>query len=166
MRLCFIAGLLLIISAPVFAQSAAGLAAISGVVRDQSGAAVPKASVVVSNTSLGTVRTLTTNGDGLFTAPALVPAPGYKVIVTVPVFGGYETKELDLPVGQNLNLNITLSLAQSATAVEVSADAPLVEDTKTDVSQVIDSRQIMELPINGRRVDSFVQLTPGVTNDG
>src|SRR5260370_12242 len=166
MRLCFTACLLLIVSAPVFAQSAAGLAAISGVVRDQSGAAAPKASVVVSNSSLGTVRTLTTNDDGLFTAPALARASGYEVARTVSGFGGYEPKALDLPVGQNLNLNINLSLAQSATAVEVTADAPLVEDTKTDVSQVIDSRQILDLPINGRRVDSFVQLTPGVTNDG
>ena len=42
----------------------------------------------------------------------------------------------------------------------------MVDDTKTDVSQVIGSQQILDLPINGRRVDSFVLLTPGVTNDG
>ena len=41
-----------------------------------------------------------------------------------------------------------------------------MDDTKTDVSQVIDSQQILDLPINGRRVDNFVLLTPGVTNDG
>src|SRR5260370_4544679 len=114
MRLCFPACLFLIVSAPVFAQSAAGLAAISGVVRDQSGAAVPKASVVVSNSSLGTVRNLTTNDDGLFTAPALAPASGYKAAVTVPGFGGYENNALDLPVGQNLSFNINLSLSHSA----------------------------------------------------
>ena len=57
-------------------------------------------------------------------------------------------------------------MAAAATQVEVNAVAPLVEDTKTDVSQVIDARQIQDLPINGRRVDSFVLLTPGVTNDG
>src|SRR5438445_8350515 len=71
-----------------------------------------------------------------------------------------------LQVGQNLDVNIKLTVAQASTAVEVTAAAPLVEDTKSDVSQVIDSQQITELPINGRRVDSFVLLTPGVTTDG
>ena len=50
--------------------------------------------------------------------------------------------------------------------MEVQGTAPLVDETKTDVSQVVDSQQILDLPINGRRVDTFVLLTPGVTNDG
>ena len=49
--------------------------------------------------------------------------------------------------------------------VDVTATAAMVDDTKSDVSTVVDNRQISELPINGRRVDSFVLLTPGVTND-
>ena len=47
----------------------------------------------------------------------------------------------------------------------MSQPCPLIDDTKSDVSQVIDAQQIQDLPINGRRVDSFVLLTPGVTND-
>src|SRR5262249_56809651 len=58
------------------------------------------------------------------------------------------------------------ALASAATTVEVTAVASGVEDTKTDVSQVVNSTQIMELPINGRRVDSFVLLTPAVVPDG
>jgi hypothetical protein len=165
MRLHFATSLLFLSSARLLAQSAAGLAGISGIVRDASGSYVPNAKAVVSNDAQGIVRTLITNEDGLFTAPALAPASGYKVTVTASGFGGYETKDLDLQVGQNLNLNINLAVAQSATAVEVSANAPLFEDTKTNLSQVIGSQQIVELPINGRRVDSFVLLTPGVTND-
>src|SRR5204863_9693835 len=49
---------------------------------------------------------------------------------------------------------------------EVTTEAVLLEDTKTDVSQLVNSRQIMELPINGRRVDSFVLMTPAVVPDG
>ena len=56
-------------------------------------------------------------------------------------------------------------VAQGATQVEVSATATLVDDTKNDVSSVINPQQIQDLPVNGRRVDSFVLLTPGVTND-
>ena len=61
------------LAASTFAQSAGGLAGISGVVRDPSGAVVPNAKVVVSNDNNGTVRNLTTNDAGLFTAPALTP---------------------------------------------------------------------------------------------
>src|SRR5206468_3008073 len=149
-----------------FAQSTAGLAGISGVVRDVTGAAVPNAKVAVSNESKGVVRNLTTNDAGLFTAPALVPAPGYAVSVNAPGFAPYDAKNIELLVGQNMNLNVDLSVAASATQVDVMVAAPLVEDTKTDVSQVIGTQQIQDLPINGRRVDSFVLLTPGVSNDG
>ena len=65
-----------------------------------------------------------------------------------------------------MNLAVTLALATTTTTLDVTAEAPLVESTKTDVSVVIGSAQIEELPINGRRVDSFALLAPGVTNDG
>ena len=135
-------------------------------VRDQSGAVVPKANVVISSTSQGTIRNLSTNDAGLFTAPALVPGPGYQVTVTAAGFTQYEAKSLDLQVGQNMDLKINLTVGPTTTSVEVTSAAPLTEDTKTDVSAVVDSRSIQELPINGRRVDSFVLLTPDVHMDG
>ncbi len=157
--------LLLCFSAWAFGQSA-GLAVISGVVRDASGASVPNAKVTVSNETNGMVREISTNDAGLFTAPALTPAAGYKVSVQVTGFAGYEARNLELKVGQNLSLEIKLAVAESSTKVEVVAVAPLVEDTKSDVSGVVDSRSIQDLPINGRRVDTFVLLKPGVSSDG
>src|SRR5438309_1641327 len=155
-----LASLIALLSASVFAQSAGGLAGISGVVRDPSGSLVPNAKIAISNNTNGTTRNLTTNDAGLFTAPALSPASGYKVTVSAPGFAGYEAKDIELQVGQSLDLNVKLSVAQNASSIDVTADVALVEDTKTTVSQVIDSKQITELPINGRRVDSFVLLTP------
>src|SRR6266568_1283999 len=152
--------------ASAFAQSVAGLGAISGTVRDASGAAVPAAQVVVSNESKGIKRTVETTEAGVFTAPSLVPAPGYSVIVSKPGFNQYEVKDIQVLVGQNLGLDIALAVAGAATQVEVQSTAPIVDNTKTDVSQVINSTQILELPINGRRVDSFVLLTPAVVPDG
>ncbi len=160
------AALFLLLTAPVFAQSAAGLAGISGVVKDPSGASVPNAKVVISSQSQGTLRSLSTNSDGVFTAPALTPGEGYSVTVTASGFNTYEAKDLALLVGQNLDLRIALSVGSAGTKIEVSSEAPLVEDTKTDLSQVVNQQQIQELPINGRRVDSFVLLTPGVSDDG
>ena len=72
----------LVICGSAFGQSVAGLGAISGTVRDASGAAVPGAQVVVANESKGIRRTMSTTEAGVFTAPSLVPATGYTVVVT------------------------------------------------------------------------------------
>lgn len=149
----------------LLAQSAGGVAGISGVVRDPSGSAVPNAKVEISSEGQGAIRTLLTNDAGAFSAPALTPGAGYKVAVTAAGFNTYEAGNLVLAVGQNLALNIALTVGTSTTQVEVTATASMVDDTKSDVSNVIGTQQIQNLPINGRRVDSFVLLSPGVTND-
>jgi hypothetical protein len=95
----------------------------------------------------------------------LIPGEGFQVGVTAPGFARYELKGIALQVGQNLDLNIGLTVSQNTTTIEVSEAAELIDDQKTDVSQVVGEQQITDLPINGRRVDSFVLLTPGVTND-
>jgi hypothetical protein len=166
-RKLLISGLMfLLASLPAWPQAAAGLAEISGIVRDSSGAVVPAAQVVILNPSKGVHLTLTTSDGGVFDAPALMPASGYQVTISKSGFNSYDVKDINLEVGQNVNIVAPLAVAGTATAVQVEGVAPLVDDTKTDVSQVIDNRQIEDLPINGRRVDSFVLLTPGVTNDG
>lgn len=149
----------------VFAQQA-GVGSITGIVQDASGAVVPGAKVVVANESMGVTRNLESNQDGIFLAPSLVPATGYSVKVEATGFSPYERKDIQLLVGQQLNLNIQVTVAGAAQTVEVTSGAPIVETTKTGVSQVVTTQQIDNLPINGRRVDSFVLLTPGVTNDG
>ncbi|PYS01271.1 MAG: hypothetical protein DMG16_13535 [Acidobacteria bacterium] len=153
-------------AAHALGQSGAGLGSISGVVQDASKAAVPGASVVISNEAKGIRRNLDTNGQGVFTAPALIPAEGYSVTVNKSAFATYQATGITLAVGQNIDLHVELAVAGTETSVEVTAEAVLLEDTKTDVSQLVNSRQIIELPINGRRVDSFVLLTPAVVPDG
>jgi hypothetical protein len=148
---------------PVFGQAAT--AAVDGTVLDASGSVVPDADVVVANTSLGLERRLKTNGAGLFTAPDLAPAPGYTVTVTKSGFSKYEVNTFELSVGQVASLNIGLTVGATGTAVTVTSEAPIIEATKTDVSGVVDSNDILNLPINGRRVDAFVLTQPGVTND-
>ncbi len=140
---------------------------MSGVVRDASGATIPGATVIVANEGRGIRRALETNNSGVFTAPALLPAGGYKVTVSKTGFGNFEATDIQIEVGQNLDLQVLLGVAASSTQVDVnSANSPIIEDTKTDVSQVINSRQIVDLPINGRRADSFVLLAPAVVPDG
>lgn len=150
----------------VSAQAVAGLGAISGSVRDASGAGVPGAEVVVANPAKGIRRVLTSNEAGMYSAPSLVPASGYSVTINKQGFSEFQAKEIDVFVGQNVRIDAALQVAGTTTQIQVEAAAPVVDSSRTDVSQVVDTTQIDQLPINGRRVDSFVLMTPGVSNDG
>src|SRR5438105_1020860 len=99
-----------------FGQSGAGLGSISGIVQDPSKAAVPGAAVVVSNDSKGIRRTIDTNNEGVFTAPALIPADGYSVSITKSGFSMYQATGITLAVGQNIDLHVELALAGAATS--------------------------------------------------
>lgn len=158
--------LLTLAARSVNAQSVAGLGAISGTVHDASGASIAGAQVVISNETNGVRRTLTTNEAGVFTAPSLQPAAGYTVTITKPGFATYTAKDIQVAVGRDVNLDVTLSIATGSTQIDVTADPPVVDSTRTDVSQIVNERQIQDLPINGRRVDSFVLLAPAVVPDG
>jgi outer membrane receptor for ferrienterochelin and colicin len=148
-----------------FSQTAGGVGGINGVVLDPTGGAIPRAEVSVDNELLGVHRKISTTAAGVFNAPGLVPSSGYQVTVNAAGFAPYTTKDITLLVGQNVNVNASLQVASASTRVEVSSGAPVVE-IKTDVSQNVTQAQIDNLPINGRRVDSFVLLTPGVAPDG
>ena len=146
-------------------QATAGLGAISETVTDASGSPVPAAKVVVANPSLGINRELVTTGAGDFAAPALTPEKGYKVTVQKDGFAGYEADGLVLQVGEVLNLSVKLTVGSMSQKIDVTSEAPMVDDVKTESSTVVGGEQIDNLPINGRRVDSFVLLTPAVTKD-
>ena len=150
----------------LLAQTSAGVGAISGVVTDPTGASVQGATVVISNESLGIRRELKTTGGGLFNAPALTPFLGYTVTVNAAGFASFQNRDITVHVGQNVSIPAQLSVETAVSSVTVTEEAPVVDQVKTDVSQVIDENQINNLPINGRRVDQFVLLTPGVVPDG
>ena len=148
---------------PAYGQAAS--ASIEGNILDSSGAAVPEAEIVVANPALALERRVKSSGAGVFTVPDLTPAPGYTVTVTKSGFAKYSVKPFALAIGQSLSLNVALSVESTGTEVNVTSDAPIIETTKTDVSGVVSTDEIENLPINGRRVDAFVLTEPGVTND-
>jgi len=151
-------------AASLYAQ--AGIGGIAGVVRDPSGSTIPEASVLVINESKGIRRSVETTGAGVFNAPSLVPASGYSVEVVKAGFAKYQAKNITVEVGGTVNLDIQLDLATATTSVSVEAAIPTVEDSKAGITDLIDQQQIDNLPINGRRADTFVLLTPGVVRDG
>jgi hypothetical protein len=148
----------------IFAQ--AGLSSITGSVHDASGAVVPAATVIVANESKGIRRELESNAAGVFSAPALTPSSGYSVEVSKAGFVKYSAKGISLNVGQIVDLSVALTVSTTATTVDVTADAPLIESDKSGVTDVVDQDKIDNLPINGRRADTFALLTPGVVRDG
>ncbi|MGA8597638.1 MAG: carboxypeptidase regulatory-like domain-containing protein [Bryobacteraceae bacterium] len=150
----------------LLAQTSAGVGAISGVVIDPTGATVEGATVTIDNESLAIHRELKTTGGGVFNAPALTPHDGYSVTISAPGFAKFENRDVTVHVGENVSIPAKLTVQASTTTVNVSVQGPVVDQVKTDVSQNIDENQINNLPINGRRVDQFVLLTPGVVPDG
>jgi hypothetical protein len=151
-------------SGRALAQSAAA-GTITGTVTDQSGAAVPDAALVIHNTNTGVDRSVSTNGSGVYTAAFMQPGP-YEVTVTKTGFAKMVRNDLNLQVGQTLAIDFKLPLQSSQQTVEVTAEAPIVDAEKTEQSQVISETAVSNLPIAGRRWDSFVLLTPNVTTDG
>lgn len=156
----------LVLVTSAYGQSVAGLGGLTGIVTDESGARVPDAAVTVTNEQKGIRRELKSNQTGLFTVASLVPDPAYSVVIAKEGFQQFTARNIEILVGQVVDIRATLKVSGAATEVTVLDSAPIVDSTKTGVSQVVESDQIENLPINGRRVDSFVLLTPGVTNDG
>ncbi len=150
----------------IFLWAQAGNGGITGTVRDASGSPVPNAAVVVENADKGIKRELQTTGAGIFNAPSLVPASGYTVHINASGFAKYEATNITVEVGANVDLAIALQVASTSTTVEVTSTAEKVDDTKSGTTDLVDQLQIDNLPINGRRADTFALLTPGVTRDG
>jgi outer membrane receptor protein involved in Fe transport len=153
-------------AASMFAQSMAGLAAVNGTVRDPTGAILVGAVVTVANVPLGIERKLLANDEGYFFAPSLPPSSTYEITIEKPGFSKFVARNIQLTVGQNLSLPIQMTVSQQVDSVTVTDSVPMVEESKTGVSQVVETGQINSLPINGRRVDQFALLTPGAVTDG
>ena len=146
------------------AQNAA-LGNIAGEVRDASGAVVPGAPVVVTNTGTGASRTLSTDAEGHYAATYLQPGT-YEVVIGGGSFAKIDRKNVPVTVGQTVTVNGDLNAATVSTEVVVTSDAPLIETDRVAQDQVIDQQLVNNLPVNSRRFDSFVLLTPNVVPDG
>jgi hypothetical protein len=130
----------------LFGQNTPGTGSISGLVTVAAGAAVPNANMIVENPSNGVRRELTTREGGVFNAPSLTPAVGYRVTISAKGFATYQVNEIPLTVGQIVTLAPKLEVSSASTRVDVSAETALVDTSKSDVSELVGSRQIVELP--------------------
>jgi hypothetical protein len=154
---------ILFLSTCVLAAGQGPTGTINGMVTDATGAVMANATVLVENTATGISRTLSTDDNGLYTVPALQPEV-YKIVIDHAGFEKVERNNIILHVQQTARLNFSLSVGSAVQTVEVSGSAPLLFVGDTTVGQVIESRRIVDLPLNGRNYLQLASLSPGVTN--
>src|SRR5579864_3714012 len=138
------------------------LGEISGTVVDPSGAGVPNSVVTLTHTTTNAVRTEQTNEQGLYTFPS-VPPGTYTVKVEHPGFKT-TTSNVEVQVQQSVRLDLTLQVGQVSESIEVSATAALLQAENATVGTVVETKSIVELPLNGREYLNLVTLSPNVSN--
>lgn len=153
--------LLILLAPTLFAQ---GTGSITGTVRDNTGAVVPKADVTLTDTGTRNSLKTTTNSDGEYLFAAIPPGT-YDLMVAAVGFNTYDAKGIILRVSQRARADATLSVGEVKTAVTVEAAAvSQVETESSEVSGVVTGKEISQIVLNGRNFTQLITLTPGVSN--
>lgn len=134
---------------------------ILGTVRDTSNAVVVGAQVAATNVDTNFVRETSSAADGNYRLLALPPGH-YKVTATAPGFEQFVASGIEVKVNDELRVDVTLQVGAVRQAVNVEANAVQVETDNTQLGQVIDTKQILSLPLNGRSFIDLLGLQAGV----
>lgn len=151
LAICLMAG------SSLFAQSTAS---IQGTVTDATGASVPNATVTVHNQATGEERVVKTDAAGFYTVPSL-PVGTYRVEVKSPGMQTTVASNLDAPVNTPVRQDFTLKVASTSETIEITATAPVVENTTVAVGGVVNQQTVQEIPLNGRHFVDLALLVPG-----
>ena len=152
---------LLVWCAPALAQGSEG--SITGYVRDASGGVIPGVEVTITNLDTGAKRTVITDDSGRYNAVAL-PIGNYSVSASQEGFKQQIETGLKLNVAQTLRVDLNLQLGELSESVTVTGGGQLLQTETSDMSDVIEGKQITDLAINGRNFVSLATLTTGISN--
>jgi Carboxypeptidase regulatory-like domain/TonB dependent receptor len=144
-----------------FGQAGLGSAQLNGTVLDEKGGAVASASITLREPDTGAVYNASSSGNGFYVIPNLPPGR-YELKVSFSGFANYTQTGIELRVGQVATIDVTLKVASGTEKVVVTTETPVIEPTKTEISQVVEEQQIASLPTSGRLFTDFALLTPGV----
>ena len=155
--------LLVLVSALIISVNAqtTTVGTISGTIRDEKGALVPRADVTIQGEG-GTSRTVHSDDDGFYLAASL-PAGRYTVSTAPSGFKKTVAEAVDLHVGENKVVNLDLQVGQMSEVVTVSSDAQPVETRSGGLGSLISEKQVTELPLNGRNYAQLALMVPGVS---
>lgn len=157
-----VTSLLLVLAALAPAQRlmAQEFGSIQGIVTDATGAVVVSATITAVSSETGTTNVVNTNGSGQYVFPSMRPAT-YSITVAASGFDKYVQKDLLLQANQSVTRNITLQLGSASQTVTVSTDSQQVDTSTGTLSQVIDTRRVNDLPLNGRNAAQLTTLVAG-----
>jgi hypothetical protein len=150
---------LLMLGQHAFAQVDEG--AINGTIQDPTGAVIPGAQVTLLNTDQGITLTTTTNASGQYVFSP-VRIGHYTIKVAAAGFSGAQQSNLEVNVGQQLQVNLQLKTGAATETVEVDTAPPALQTSESSVGQVVTSKTINNLPLNGRNFTFLAQLGAGV----
>jgi len=157
----FFIALIAMFALAVSSWAASDRGEIRGTVTDPQGAVIPGAQVLVRNIDTGIETRLTTNSAGFFLATELIPG-NYSVRLTSPGFATLETTGLKVGAGETTTADASMRIGQASQSVEVNATPPLVDSSPSNFATNVDQRYIEDLPLQGRDIQTLVQLIPGV----
>jgi Carboxypeptidase regulatory-like domain/TonB dependent receptor-like, beta-barrel len=162
--ICFLGMFILLLligpNPPARAQEAGG--SLIGTVSDQNGGPIGNASVTILNTGTRVTRAVTTNSDGLYTVPNLIPG-NYDLTVTAQGFASVVVRGVSLLAGERREVNVTMKIGTVAEQVTVTGSRISdVQLASSEVRGVVDSHTVVDLPLNGRDWTSLTLLEPGV----
>lgn len=135
-------------------------AKLTGTISDTSSAALPGARLIITNTATGTVRETASNNVGSYALPLIEPGI-YNLRVEKDGFGAVVQNGLTLHVNQVARLDFQLQVGALKESISVTADAPLLQEGEASLGAVIENKNILEMPLNGRNPFDLVFLTPG-----
>jgi hypothetical protein len=169
MRFARLAGMFCAVLLPVLGTGTAAAqtttAAVTGMVTDQSGAAIAGASIVLENLQTHVELTAKTNSVGFYRVAGLLPG-FYRATVTMRGFKSVVHDGIELHGQDEIALNYGLQVGSVSESVTVTGGEPLLQSESATVSTVIEQQQIENTPLNGRNVMNLAALTPGVVPQG
>jgi hypothetical protein len=155
---CLIAGAAALLAGACYSQA---FGDIRGSLYDSAGAVMAGCKITIINLDTNQVRAITTNSVGVYDAPDLVPGT-YTVTAEKSGFQTAIRKEIVLQVGQTVRVDFNMQLGQVSESVEVAGNAQLIDTSSTAVGTVVQNKDILELPLNGRDPLQLVALGPNV----
>jgi outer membrane receptor protein involved in Fe transport len=148
----------LIVPPPLGAQTVTGT--IDGRVSDESRAAVPGASITAKSGATGLTRTGTVSTAGTYRLASL-PAGRYDVSAQLTGFATQVIKDVEVLVGSETTVDFTMKVATVSETITVTTETPLIQTTTSDIGQVITSKLVENMPLNGRKFQDLSLLVPG-----
>jgi hypothetical protein len=159
-RLRSMSALPLFVAAMCGSLHAQGLGSIVGTVSDPSGAVLPGATVKISDEGTSFSREVVSNSQGYYVFPSIRPS-SYSLTVEARGFSPYVNKGVLLQADQTVTLNVVMSLGRANEQITIEGAPPQVDTSTSTLSEVVDRRRIVDLPLNGRNAASLALITVG-----